>query len=50
MSNLPVNRSEPEDLDRTVEAADLSLLAVRTRVVYTAVVKNESKIKRSFGQ
>lgn len=50
MSNIPVNRSVPEALHRTVETADLSPLAVRTRVVYKAVVKNESKTKRSFGQ
>lgn len=48
MSNLSVNRSEPEALVRTVEAADLSPFAVRARVVYKAMVRNESKTKRSL--
>lgn len=39
MSNLSVNRSEPEVGDRAVELTNLSPLAVRARLLFKAMVR-----------
>ncbi|WP_156157920.1 hypothetical protein [Gordoniibacillus kamchatkensis] len=39
MSNLSVNRSEPEGGDRAAEITNLSPLVVRARLVFKAMVR-----------